>query len=623
MDEDKMTSEQTADEAAPAAEVPAADSAAAVPETEQPETAAANENTPEEQKPAGDSVVPAPAEPAAEEKEAPAPETDPAPETADSGETVPAEETSDRAEPPAEETPDEAPDAPEPPKGDTPDGETPPEPAEEEPKMSEEERRRVVEMTRTVQVSLEQILARMADDTEPAPEGDEALPQEEPEMEPEGPSLGRRIGYAAGRGVLDLLKWVLLVIFFVALIAGGGIAYLYRGASADMLPHITVTVGGETLDPASYDWKVPVVNDLLSRRYHGIFNEEPQYLATTMGSGSVGVTVAPDMYDSHLTVRDSAGKELFSGTLQEFESYYFEENGSYTAELTLRNDRSDFGGTAEVTGEQTYRFAFEIGVPTTAHLSARTARQGDVAAVVVSGVSANTAPELETNLPVGGMIRSGSGWVVYLPIAVDQEPGEYAVGVHAGALDCDLTLTVEGRTWPEKKLRKESELHWAYLGANDTPAAVRAVLGESDEEAHWERTGFVLPYVQEVEPELEYGLTETVDSTGASRVNINEVSGGRYGETLMSPADGRVLLAEDLGGGESLPNKVVVIEHGGGLKTVFYNLRSIDVKVGDTVLQRQKIGESQLTVVAAAYVGDIPVEPLTIWRGQCGAFKYF
>lgn len=62
---------------------------------------------------------------------------------------------------------------------------------------------------------------------------------------------------------------------------------------------------------------------------------------------------------------------------------------------------------------------------------------------------------------------------------------------------------------------------------------------------------------------------------------------GEYGDAVIAPGDGEVVYADRKG-----PyGNMVEIDHGGGFRTRFGHLQSINVKVGDTVSYRQLIGK--------------------------------
>src|SRR5699024_229815 len=98
----------------------------------------------------------------------------------------------------------------------------------------------------------------------------------------------------------------------------------------------------------------------------------------------------------------------------------------------------------------------------------------------------------------------------------------------------------------------------------------------------------------------------------------NVVVTTRWGDTLVSPADGRVLLAGDLG---DTAGNTVVIEHGAGVKTIFYGLGSVGVKAGDKVKQGDDIGTTVSSTIVEVRIGDVAVEALSVLRGECGALQ--
>ena len=141
----------------------------------------------------------------------------------------------------------------------------------------------------------------------------------------------------------------------------------------------------------------------------------------------------------------------------------------------------------------------------------------------------------------------------------------------------------------------------------------------------WADTGFASPFSDKVEVTLPYGLTEYVNrtqterknNTGTGRTSINVVLSGRC--DLIAPAGGKVLLAE------KLPNvgNTLVIEHGAGVKTIYYGLRRLTVEKGAIVAQGDALGTTDKATVVEVRVGKTPVEPLRILRGQCDALRSY
>lgn len=576
-----------------------AESAAAVRQEQPADQSEAAEPTTEPPAPAPEAEPPAREEPPAPEAEKTAPEEPPAQEA----------EKPARDEPSAQEPEGKAPAPDEPAEQKAPEPDKPAEPPEA-PAETEEQRRRTAEMTRTVQLSIEKLMAALP--AEPAPETDE---------EAAAPTMGQRVL----SGVWGLCKWLLLVLAFVAVVAGVGIGWLYSGATEDMLPEVTASFAGQTLETAAYDWRVPVVGDWFKRSYAKQLTREPQQLDEVQ-TASVSLSIQADQCESRLVVEDAEGETVFDGAGEEFVTFEFTENGDYTAELTVYRTETGLSHEAGVSGSQTYRFAFTVNLRPSFRLNTTAVQQGGVAVVRVSGVS--ETPVLTTELTATPFYEGQSGWIAYLPIEVDRPTGKYTIQLQAGAFTQEYTLTVRQTSASARDYSWRSELTTPYLSAEETPAEVQALLTVADPEMAWAEGGFVQPFPSTIEVTLPFGTTEYVGrtvsqrqaGTGTGRTATNAVISSERGGALIAPANGRVLLAEDLGG---TAGNTLVIEHGGGVKSIFYNLRTLQVDAGDTVGIGEQIATTNAVTIGEVRIGEVPVDPLPIWRGLCDAMRYY
>ena len=578
-----------------------AESAAAVRQEQPADQGEAAEPTTEPPAPAPEAEPPAREEPPAPEPEAekPAPEEPPAQEA----------EKPARDEPSAQEPEGKAPAPDEPAEQKAPEPDKPAEPPEA-PAETEEQRRRTAEMTRTVQLSIEKLMAALP--AEPAPETDE---------EAAAPTMGQRVL----SGMWGLCKWLLLVLAFVAVVAGVGIGWLYSGATEDMLPEVTASFAGQTLETAAYDWRVPVVGDWFKRSYAKQLTREPQQLDEVQ-TASVSLSIQADQCESRLVVEDAEGETVFDGAGEEFVTFEFTENGDYTAELTVYRTETGLSHEAGVSGSQTYRFVFTVNLRPSFRLNTTAVQQGGVAVVRVSGVS--ETPVLTTELTATPFYEGQSGWIAYLPIEVNRPTGKYTIQLQAGAFTQEYTLTVRQTSASARDYSWRSELTTPYLSAEETPTEVQALLTVADPEMAWAEGGFVQPFPSTIEVTLPFGTTEYVGrtvsqrqaGTGTGRTATNAVISSERGGALIAPANGRVLLAEDLGG---TAGNTLVIEHGGGVKSIFYNLRALQVDAGDTVGIGEQIATTNAVTIGEVRIGEVPVDPLPIWRGLCDAMRYY
>lgn len=586
--------------AAETAQEPAAGPAPALPEQDAPQA----ESEPPAAAPAGEE--PPETEEAKKETIEETKEERPAPETAAQtpAEDAPAEEK------PAEETPAE----------ETPAEEAPAEQAE--PALTPEQLRRNAEMTRTVQISIEKILQMQQEVQEsaaPAQEGE--APAAEPPAPAPAPTLEQRLRSQAPR----VLRWLLLVAAFVVVVSGIGIGWLYSGATADGIPEIEVAFNGATVEAATSRWKVPVVGDLFKRTYAEKGPQEPVEMPT-VEEARAELRIRAEDCETELLVTDAEGETVFEGTAEAFDSYRFEQNGDYSAELRVYRDRGKFNDVI-ITGQDVYRFRFSVHLRPNVRINASTVRQGGVVALRVTGLLGEDAPELVTELPNTGFYEGESGWIAYVPVGCEQEAGEYILRVEADGYTQEIALIVMQRIEQERDVYSQSQLTSPYIGYEDTPDEVEAALRRTAELPAWDDEGFVQPFTTTLNVSLGYGVTEYVGRTSAQRRNgggtgrtsTNAVLSSQYNGQLIAPAAGRVLLAEELDGAAG---NTLVIDHGAGVVSIFYGLRSLDVEAGDTVARGRQLATTNQVTIGEVRVAGVPVEPLAVWRNQCDALRY-
>lgn len=563
--------------------------------------------------------APAPEEPKTPEPQAEepaAPQEAPAGETADQPEEPAAEAPG--GEQPAEEQPAEDQSAEDQPAETQAAEESAAESAEEpaEPEPTPEQLRRNAELTRTVQISIEKLMEMQAAQT--------PLAEPEPaEPEPAPPTLEDHIRSGLGR----MARWLLLVAAFVAVVAGLGIAMLYSAATPEAIPQVSVAFNGETMETAEARWQVPVVGDSFKRTYAEKGSKEPVEISTVESAKATLQVIAEDC-DTYFTITDANEQVVFEGTAEQFEAFRFTENGAYTAELEVTRRGAGLSHESAVSGREVYRFCFDVHLRPSIRLNNSSVRQGGVVAVRVTGLPGLQTPVMTTELPATEFFEGESGWIAYLPIGVDQEAGEYVLHIEADGYAQDLRLIVMQHLEQFKDVYSTSQLTWPYISVEDTPAQVQAVLAETEAKPAWVKDGFVQPFTDSINVTLGYGTTEYVNrtraereaGTGSGRTSTNTLVKTRYGGQLIAPADGRVVLAQDLGG---VAGNTLVIDHGAGVKSIFYGLGTLNVQAGAQVIRGQQVAVTNLITISEVRIGAIPVEPLAVWRGQCDALRYY
>ena len=602
----------------------------------QPEAAPPAETAPAEEAVATAAAEDAPAEPAGESETEPVEEAaDAAAEAPEAPEEAPAEEGEPEAEPetPAE---DSAPTDEEAPAEEEATAEAPTEEAaadedaaldaaeadEETVELPPIDEKRLLDMTRTVQLSVEQITANMdipaGEDTDTSSDDDAA--------EADTPAT---VGAVVRSGVTGMARWLLLVVVFVLVVAGIGVAYLYRSATPDMLPSIRVTFAGQTLEPSAYKWHVPVIGNWFKRTYAETYSSVPAVLEDPISTLSPDITISSINYATQLTVTDADKETVFEGTLSEFSGYCFDETGTYTAKLVASVTGSRAAGAADITGSETWLFTFDIAIEPSVYLSENTIEQGGVAAIRVTGSYEDDAPTLTTTLKNQGFIQSSNGWVCYLPIPWNAALGTETIDVQVGRYSTTLYLKVTDGGFSYKDYSSQSQRAALYIGQDDAPAKVSKLFTAAPTGISWADAGFVQPFLNRLNTTLTFGATEYVGrryserstNTGAGgRTSTNVILSTTRGELVIAPASGKIDRAEDLGGDYGY---TLVIDHGAGVRTIFYGLSDIDIKAGQQVKQGQTLATCGKTTVVEMRIGTVPIDPIAVWRGQCNGLKYY
>ena len=447
-------------------------------------------------------------------------------------------------------------------------------------------------------------------------------PDEEYDWEEDAPlSFGARLFSAS----TSLLRWIVLVAVLLVLILGGTFFSMYRSVSLSNLPQYQVSWAGQTLETAGYDWSVPVMGFL-----HRDFSKKPGSSWQDLEPVSEGhpALELPEYTTAQLTIQNEAGETLFEGDAAAYDAFHFSENGAYSAILTVTSPES-----TGAQGSYTYQFNFQLEAQPRLVLSDTGVSQGSVIGVRLEGVLGDMVPALTTELAEIPFTLYQGEWVAFVPVDYNQMAGEYTISATVNGQTVTETVQVYGRQ------RRELDTYTIdgtsaipYVGA--LPKNMDFLWEINDPDIYWDgsfiqpvegkilRDYAVLEYTDRLDPTDPLNAAIPLDQIAAYNANIaprrsiNVTMATTTGSPVVAPAAGRVVYAQTNG---SL-GRVVVIEHGCGVKSLFYLLGRRDVDEGDFVTQGQQIGTTQGHVICEMRVGDIPVNPWDAWRGAGGLF---
>ena len=428
-----------------------------------------------------------------------------------------------------------------------------------------------------------------------------------------------------------LLIWLGMVVLIVALIVGGVVLVMYRAVTEEALPDRTVTFAGQTLSAAQWDWQVPVAG-FIKRSFSGTNPEADGAVLADVQVSDPQLTLPKGM-DAKITLTGADGSVLFEGGGEQFASYRFAADGDYTLAITVTQPAAQVG--QGVTGEDMYRVSFTMNAEPQVELSGESVVQGGVLGIRVTGVLGDVPPSLTTDLGEAVFIKYNGAWLAYLGVPGDCPGGEYVLRIRSGEYELAPTVRVYGREVRElDTYTADGTAAAPYIGA--VPAALDEVMDIVDPDVYWAQDGFVQPvqgtlvrdydvyeYTDRVQAdpalmaaypvELQAVLQAQIDAANAlitPRHSVNVTFSTPAGSAVRSPAAGRVVFAGTLGA----TGRTLVIEHGGGLKSLFYLLGSIKVSEGDYVTQGQAVATTQGHVVCDMRLGGAALDPWSVWR---------
>lgn len=174
-----------------------------------------------------------------------------------------------------------------------------------------------------------------------------------------------------------------------------------------------------------------------------------------------------------------------------------------------------------------------------------------------------------------------------LPISYAAQPGNYTLDVLADGKNHHYTLAVAAREFEVQELTVDPDTTAATAGSAKANAEwetrVEPLKALSDSDKHWNGT-----FMQPVQGTIttEFGsIRYTNGGAVASRHSGIDIA-AKTDTPVLAAGNGRVLFADFL----QLTGNTVVIEHGYGLKSLYYHMNSLSVEEGDMVEQGTQIG---------------------------------
>lgn len=384
--------------------------------------------------------------------------------------------------------------------------------------------------------------------------------------------------------------------------------YLYPESSQPVL-----TISDEKVIPTSASWQYLCYND----EYRAITAETSEEKGTFTTSGGLGLTFDKQPDYVLAKIADSSGNVVFDNTIENINnSALFGSNTTYSVSVNAKwyegNERTSFG-------EASYSFNLTVNAPAVFYLNESKIEPGEFVVITAKNVEDVSKVSFASEPDIGytpTFFKDGELVYAFVPVSYSLETtSEYKFTLTYGASSQDMTVYMQEKTFKSKKLSISSSLvatYYTQASLSEFDEAMKNNYGQSYDVLYWLSDSKLREAVTGKRISAGFGLNITLENGGATYRHPGIDYDVTDGDTVSAALKGKVIFAGDL----TLTGKTIIIDHGGGLKSVYAHLSKIDVNTGTVVEKGRAIGSAGSTGFTdgasfhfGLYVYDIPVSP--------------
>ncbi len=377
-----------------------------------------------------------------------------------------------------------------------------------------------------------------------------------------------------------------------------------------------------TPDAAVWQYKNYTGEYVASDTTELVFDETENY--ELEGGFNLAFDIVPDYFN--VKIVDGAGNVLFDDFYGNLGTLTFTANTNINVDVVARwyEDPS-----RSFCGELSYHFTSLVTAPAEFYLGMDSVERGGFVAITGVNVTNPDRITYTTNIEGGAIpkfYKDGEYVVALLPVDIDTPSGIYQLTFVYGGTTRVLSLYVEDKTIGESKVSVDTGM-LNKTRTTTTVAAFRQTAAEIMSKSVSTRyfSGYFLEGAPNPDGLLRgFGRDIVIngDQTNTYRNNGVDYS-AMAGTDVYACNAGEVVYV----GSMDYTGNMVVIDHGLGLKTWYYNMGSCTVAVGDVVARGDVIGACGSTgfitmtsgVHIAMSVGDRFVCPYDTWQNSTKA----
>lgn len=384
----------------------------------------------------------------------------------------------------------------------------------------------------------------------------------------------------------------------------------------------TMTISGESVTPVTAEWEYQAYGGeyiALDDIYTGAMTEK---IYPMKGAFALSFDVEPDF----LTVEISDG-----GTVVYNDLYANIANASLEGKNIDVIVKAKWYQSEEraCLGEAEYKFKAKILLPAVFYMGETNVEPGEFVVITAKNVDDPSAITFKSEPEINftpTFYTDGDAARALLPISTDYVGTELKMSFSYGEVTQDMTLDIAPKTFGNSYLDISPAI--LYQSRTETTleafaAATDPLLSETSSVPLWEGTFLEGLDAEKLEKKKVaylkrgFGRNVTISATSETYQNDGVDYESVAGESVLAVNNGNVVFAGYL----EYSGYTVIIDHGLGLKSWYYNMASLEVSVGDSVTKGDTIGyvgstgfisSSGLHVKLSVF--DVPVCPYDLWE---------
>lgn len=454
----------------------------------------------------------------------------------------------------------------------------------------------------------------------------------------------------AGKVVLTIL-WMLVLVVLLAAVgvlraasaqrrvweeaAGQAAAITDAGDPALRLP--AVEVADTALSPQSVRRTLQLQDRLPDNLFYRMATEwQPAYTqwsggwdAAQTGGESVQelqvqalewTLTVPAEAAAQLTVQDEAGQTVYDGPVEGSYTRAFTSYGTDSCQLTLQY--------AGDTQQDVCSYAWTVTpqVELRVYLPRESYTQGEIVPVLVEGNLLEEPMSLTTELGLCDFVPLGTpgSYGAFVPVAYNRAPGSWDIAVTVGEQEQHFAVEVQSRDFAVQYMTIDQDVADSTFNSATASAEYRAAIYPlyelTDNEKYWD--GRFIEPVTGYRVSTEYGLVRYTNGVYSERHSGVDLACAR-GTPVLAPQGGKVLFAGYL----QMTGNTVVLAHGGGVKSMFYHMDSLNVETDQLLAVGDKIGEVGSTGYSTGphlhyevKIGSQSIDPFPLFDGTSNLY---